>query len=199
MRLLKQELFYLLIFLAPSLGAAAADLDYRTEHNEIKSFITFGLENSQFDVNNAKITGFGGKLDFTHFMKNNLSFQVFISSAINQQNSVSSSFTGLGGYVFYSVLGACCQTKKFTTVSGTPVISETRPEENILNVGIGIDQYMLYGTSSVYPASGLGYAAQYLFGLFGRRFKAEARMSNLSLGSTQIKGLSLGVGIVLPL
>ncbi len=199
MRLLKQKLLYFLILLAPSLGAAAADLDYRTEQFEVKSFITFGLENSQFDVNNAQITGFGGKLDFSHYINNKLNFQVFISSAINQQNSVSSSFTGLGGYVFYSVLGACCQTKKFTTVSGTPVISESRPEENILNVGIGIDQYMLYGTSSVYPASGLGYAANYLFGLFGQRFKAEVRMSNLSLGSTQIKGMSLGIGIVLPL
>lgn len=199
MRLLKQKLFYILICLAPAFASAASDLDYRTEQSEVKSFISFGLENSQFDVNNAKITGFGGKLDFSHYINEKVNFQIFISSAINQQNSVSSSFTGLGGYVYYSVLGACCQTKKFTSVAGTPVITESRPQENILNIGIGIDQYMLYGTSSVYPASGLGYSVNYLFDLFGFRFKAEARMNNLSIGATQVKGMSFGAGIILPL
>ena len=198
MRLLSPIFLSGIIFLL-SLTSTAADLDFQTQQTDIRSFIALGLDNSTFDVNGAQIKGFGGKIDFSHYLSDKVNLQVFISSAINQQNSVASSFTGFGGYLFYSVLGSCCKSKKLTSVSGAPVISENRPQENTLNVGAGIDQYMLYGTSSVYPASGLGFSGNYIFNALNLRWKIEGRFSNLSIGSTIVKGTSFGFGVVIPM
>lgn len=183
----------LLQFLAFSAGA----VDLRTDQSRTKSFLTASGEFSQFTLEEGSIAGSGLKVDFTNAFTDKLALEIFLSSGLN--TSGGASFTGLGGYTYYNLLGECCATVRTVLVDGRPTVTETSIRGQNLQVGLGLDQYFLNGSKSVYSASGLGFAAVYQFALFKYNFKAEARHSMMNAGQNKIQGNFVSFGVVFAL
>jgi hypothetical protein len=199
MRLLNLRFLCLIVIGITSVRVSARELNYRVESIVTKNYLGFGYENSIFKLKKGDIKGSGAQVDFQHALNLDFTFQVFISTALNSQNSVSSSFTGLGSYFYYSVYGQCCETKNNATVEGVSLISESRLMPANLLVGIGVNQYTFNGTSSTYPASGLGFSIKYQFNYWKYRWFIDGKQTSMSIGSSAVSGTSFLFGILLPI
>lgn len=188
-----------LLLLAPFIlmSSAAQAMDLRMDISETKSFLTASGEFSQFTLEEGSIMGTGFKADFINSFADKLAMSVYLSSGLNPLGG--SSFTGLGGYTYYNLLGECCATVRTVSIDGKPTVTETTVRGQNLQIGIGLDQFFLNGSKSVYSASGLGLSMIYQFALFKYNFKAEARHSQLNAGTSKIQGNFVSLGIVFAL
>lgn len=194
---MKQLSFLLLLLFAFRAGAEGLSLETSTE--EKTSFLAFSLDYGRFTLPEGSIVGYGGQLDFTHFFSSSISVDAYFSSALGNDGGISSTFTGFGGYINYLVLGQCCSARHTVSVAGFPTVTETEKLGNLLQLGVGVDQYFLNGTQSVYPASGLGIQASYDFNLIGKRLRVAGRDSFMTANKVKVQGLFFSVGLVFPL
>jgi len=164
-----------------------------------KSFLGISGEFAQFKLDGAAISGSGLKVDFSHAIQDKYSLDIYLSSAVNSAGNVQVSFTGLGGYAFYNIFGNCCQENRVIYIDGKPLVTENVEKESSLQVGIGLDQYFLNGTKTVYSTSGLGIAANYQFKMFQHNFKIEVRHSQMATGQNKITGDFFSLGMIFSL
>lgn len=183
--------------LAVLFSSSVQAMDLHVQQERSKSFLTASAEFSQFVLEEGSIGGSGLKVDFLNAFSDNVSLEIYLASAINTTGG--SSFTGLGGYTFYNVYGDCCLTNRRVILDGKPMVTETTLKGANFQVGVGLDQFFLNGSKSVYSASGLGLAAIYQFPLFKYNFKAEARHSRMTAGENKIQGTFFSFGIVFAL
>lgn len=174
----------------------ASALEIKTETSTSSNYLSASGEFAQFTLPEGYIRGDGLRVDFMHYFSNKMSFDAFLGSAVNSQSSVSSSFTGLGGYFYYTAFGNCCAMKKTISSGGAPILIETQAKKNSVSVGVGLDQFFLNGTAAVYSVSGLGVGAKYQFNLFNYNFETAARYSMMSASGVSIKGLFVSAGVV---
>jgi hypothetical protein len=193
---MKRLSFLTFSFLFLTVKSHALDLDLTSEVKERRSTLAASYENASFSLPDGDIKGSGIKIDFSHAFKKDYAMEVYLSSAINGQQS---SFTGLGGYLYYTLLGNCCEVNKTVTVGGQPVLTERELNTNSLRIGFGVDQFLLNGSKAVYSASGIGFGASYQFALFNYQFKASIRSSTMSVNTSRVQGLFYGLGMVFPL
>lgn len=186
----------LLVFLFP-LGAHALDL--RSQLNSQSNLLTAAGEMSTFTLDEGKIEGQGAKIDFYHSTSSKVGVELFVSSALSGGQSVSSSFTGLGGYALYNVLTECCAQTRTAMLNGVPVVTDAQPANHLFQVGLGLNQYFLNGSRGVYSLSGPGFAANYLFRVYGWQLKSSIRTAQLVSNQTKVQGVSLSIGLVFPL
>ncbi len=176
--------------------AGAQGLSLQTTNDDRKSLLVVSGEYISFTLPTGRLSGFGAKLNFNHFFTEDIAVDTYFSTAFGSDNGVQSSFTGLGGYLTYAVLGRCCSSSKTVTVGGFPTITETTELENLLQVGFGFDQFFLNGSQNVYPSSGLGVSASYDFGMFSKRFRVSAKTSMMTANKLKNTGVFLGVGML---
>lgn len=189
---------WLSLFVSGSfLCSGAWGMDLRLEQAQTKSFLTASGEVSRFTLEEGSLSGSGLKVDLINSVSDKVSLQVYLASALNTAGGAS--FTGLGGYVFYNILGECCLSVRTVFVDGRPMVTETSTRGHNLQVGVGLDQFFLNGSKSVYSASGLGLSALYQFTLFKYNFKAEVRQSQMTAGQNKIQGTFMGLGMVFSL
>lgn len=181
------------------ISSTASAMDMRLDETQNRSFLSASGEYSQFNLDEGagKIAGSGLKIDFTHAFSEKTSLEMYLASALN--TSGGSSFTGLGGYMFYNIFGNCCVSQRVVYIDGKPLISESSRKGQSLQVGAGLDQFFLNGSKSVYSSSGVGVAAVYQFALFNYNFKAEARQSQMTAGKTKIQGSFFSLGLTFAL
>jgi hypothetical protein len=179
------------------IAASTFAMDMRTELSQTKSFLTASGEMAQFTLEEGQISGSGLKVDFTNSFSDKVALEVYLASALN--TSGGASFTGIGGYTYYNVLGECCATVRTVAVDGKPMITETSLRGQNLQLGLGLDQFFLNGSKSVYSASGLGLSVIYQFPLFNYSFKTEARHSQMTAGQNKIQGTFFSFGVVFAL
>ncbi|MBS1970342.1 MAG: hypothetical protein JSU04_08535 [Bdellovibrionales bacterium] len=191
MKLLSALLFSQLVCVS------ALAMDMRTDLSKTKSFLTASGEAAQFTLDEGQIAGSGLKVDFTNSFSDKIALEVYLASAINTAGGAS--FTGIGGYTYYNVLGECCATVRTVAVDGKPMVTETSLRGQNLQIGLGLDQYFLNGSKSVYSASGLGLSVVYQFPLFNYNFKTEARHSQMTAGQNKIQGNFFSFGVVFAL
>ncbi len=163
------------------------------------SFLIGSGQFSRFTTDEGSIQGTGLKASYFHIFKKQIALDVFFSTALSGSKNVSNSFTGLGAYVFYNLLGNCCNTTEKTYIDGRLHITDSVTANNSLFVGLGVDQYYLNGAKTVYSASGIGLGIKYQFSLFSFRWEASGQYSLLNSGSTKLSGLSVAGGIIFPL
>jgi hypothetical protein len=175
-------------------------LDIKTETTTATNYLSAGAEYSQFAFPTGTIHGSGIRAGFSHYFSEKFDIDVFLASALGAQGSVgSSSFTGIGGYVYYTVSGNCCAMRKTISSMGVPILRETRKKQNSFKIGAGLDQFFLNGTAAVYSISGLGAGAKYQFGLFNYNFEAAARYSVMSANGVGINGIFISIGMIFDL
>lgn len=179
------------------LCSSAKAMDLHLEQDRAKSFLTASAEFSQFTLEEGSIGGSGLKVDFNNAFTDKISMEIYLASAINTTGG--SSFTGLGGYTYYNVYGDCCLSTRRVILDGKPMVTETTNKGTNLQVGVGLDQFFLNGSKSVYSASGLGISAIYQFALFKYNFKAEGRHSQMTAGENKIQGTFFSFGLVFAL
>ena len=172
-------------------------MDMRTDVSKTKSFLTASGEVAQFTLDEGSISGSGLKVDFNNSFSDKVSLQLYLASALNTAGGAS--FTGLGGYTYYNVLGECCATIRTVSIDGKPILTETSVRAQNLQVGLGLDQFFLNGSKSVYSASGLGVSVIYQFSLSKYNFKTEARHSQMTAGQNKIQGNFFSFGMVFAL
>jgi len=187
----------LTLFALLQASSVAQAMDMRTELSQTKSFLTASGEAAQFTLEEGSLSGSGLKVDFTNSFSEKVALEVYLSSAINTAGG--SSFTGLGGYTFYNIWGECCATVRTVSIDGKPMLTETSVRGQNLQVGLGLDQFFLNGSKSVYSASGLGLSVIYQFALYKYNFKAEARHSQMNAGTNKIQGNFVSFGVVFAL
>ncbi len=194
MRLLKVVFSIILI------ASSAQALDLKSEVTEQRSVISASGEISQFNLKEGDITGSGIKIDFAHNFSQEMKVELYLSTALSaQSSSLQSSFTGLGSYIYYSLLGSCCNLRKNYSVYGTTVMSETVESKNNLEVGVGLDQFFLNGSKAVYSSSGFGAGANYRFHLYDFNLKLSGRYTMLTANNNSASAIFIGLGIVFPL
>lgn len=179
--------------------AGAEGLSLGSSYDEKNSLLVFSGEYNSFVLPTGSLTGFGPKLNFNHFFSEKMAIDTYFSTAFGSDAGVQSSFTGMGAYLTYAVLGTCCSSSKTVTVGGFPTITERTELGNLLQVGVGVDQAFLNGSQNVYPSSGLGVSASYDFGLFSYRFRAALRTSMMTANKMKNQGLFLGFGLIFAL
>lgn len=173
--------------------------EFRTKfENKQNSIAVLGITSS-FQTDEGTITGSGIGVDFAHAFNDNLTMDVSISTALSQGEGVSSSFTGVTGFVYYNFLSACCDKYKTVSVSNVPVFTETVLSPYLLQVGAGINQYFLNGSRGVYSSSGLGVGANFFFRAWNYQVKLSGRVSQMTTNEMQVQGMYLGAGLVFPL
>lgn len=195
MKLLKE----LTLFASLSLSLCAHAYDVRTVVNENKSSLAVSGEMSQFTLDEGSISGTGVKVDFSHGFTKDIALELYLSTAIGGGSSVSASFTGLGGYALYNLLGTCCQENRTISVDGTTVVKETMAQKHLLQVGIGLDQILLNGSKGVYSTSGLGIGGNYQFNVWDFKVKISARMAQMTANKEKVQATFFGAGLVFPL
>lgn len=194
MKLLKA---LVLILICSRAGAQGLSLQSSTE--ERRSLLVISGEYNSFTLPTGSLTGFGAKLNFNHFFTDSVAVDTYFSTAFGSDGGVQSSFTGMGAYLTYAVLGSCCSANKTVTVSGFPTITEKTELSNLLQVGIGVDQFFMNGSQNVYPSSGVGLSLSYDFGMLDRHFRVSTRASMMTASRMKNQGLFLGLGILFPL
>lgn len=194
---MKRPRFFLNLLLLSGLSSTAVAMDLHLEQERSKSFLTASAEFSQFTLEEGSIGGSGLKVDFNNSFTDKISLEIYLASAINTTGG--SSFTGLGGYTYYNLYGDCCLSRRRVLLDGRPMMTETTNKGSNLQVGVGLDQFFLNGSKSVYSASGLGLSAIYQFALFKYNFKAEGRHSQMTAGENKIQGTFFSFGLVFAL
>lgn len=185
----------LILFCSLVAHAQSVGVDWQQKTN----YLSASYEHSQLTLPNGSISGEGVRADFDHYFKYGISFDFNLSMALNDQNLVSTSFTGLGAYFYYSIFGNFGDQKKTVLLDNAPVLSERTRGHNSFEAGLGLDQLFLNGTTSVYSVSGLGLGAKYRFVLFKQDFEAAGRYSVMSSGSNSITGMFISLGMSFPL
>lgn len=175
-------------------------LDLKSEVKESKSQISPSLEISQFSISEGTLTGTGGKIDFSHNFTKGMNVELYFSTALTAKgSSLQSSFTGLGGYIFYSLWGDCCDLRKTHSIDGVSIITETVESKNSLEIGVGLDQFFLNGSKAVYSSSGFGVGMNYRFRLFDYNLKFSTKYSMLTANNVAASGIFFGLGMIFPL
>ena len=191
--------FFLCIFFFQISGFAENNFSLRKEEVIKNSFIIGSGQFSRFSTDEGSIQGSGVKASYFHVFNKQIALDIFFSTALSGSKNVSNSFTGLGAYVYYNLLGDCCDTNQKTFVDERQQILDFTQANNTLFLGAGVDQYYLNGAKTIYSASGLGLAVKYQFSLFNWRWETTGQYSLLNSGSTKLNGLMLSAGIVFPL
>ncbi len=173
--------------------------EFRTKFENQKNNIAVLGITSSFQTDEGTITGSGIGVDFAHGFNDNLTMDVSISTALSQGKGVSSSFTGVSGFVYYNFLSACCDKYKTVSVANAPVFTETVLSPYLLQVGAGINQYFLNGSRGVYSSSGLGVGANFFFRAWDYQIKLSGRVSQMTTNEMQVQGVYMGAGLVFPL
>lgn len=190
------KILFIILFAPLWVNAQATTIE--TSIKESKNQIGIAYENSSFTAETGNLVGTGFRVSFFTKIYEELSAEVFLSAALNKEASVQNSFTGLGGYVLYSLLGSQSASTKTTLINHASVISETRPSRHNVLVGAGLNQYFLNGTKGVYSASGLGLEIVYRFEVWGINLKVAGRYGMLSAASTDVKVTGYDFGVVIP-
>jgi|GEM_PF-2648149 len=191
---------FILILLSFQIGfmsSQAKAWDLRTSQEQDENSLAISGEMSQFALSGGSISGEGVRLDFNHSFQQNFSAEVFLSTALN--TTAASSFTGFGGYALYNLFGTGLAKQQATSLDGVPLIRESEEQASIVQVGLGLNQYLLNGSKGVYSSSGVGVVGNYIFKAFKYNLKASAKYSALVSDNTAVQGLFLSLGIVFPL
>lgn len=188
----KLVFFFLLL-----LSSLAQAWDVKTSLSEQRNSLSISGEMSQFTTDGGSISGQGLRLDLAHAFQKSWSAEIFLSTAMGAAGA--SSFTGYGGYAFYDLYSTGKSRNQETSIDGIPLIRESQDQEQLLQLGAGINQYLLNGSRGVYSSSGPGAAANYLFRLFKYNFKTSVRYSSLVSNNTSVQAISFSLGMVFPL
>lgn len=192
------SLFPLFIILVFGLNLQAADLNMKMEKFIQKNSMSAAFEMATFTFESESVGGSGVKLDYGHHFDSPLELNLSLFTAINGSET-QVSFSGLGGSLYYDVFGICCSTVTTTYLGSEKAIVETSKPSNSLQVGIGVDQFYLNGSKSVYSSSGFNVGAAYKFTFFDYNLKAAARYSMLGSEKQKIQAYFLSLGIVFSL
>jgi hypothetical protein len=122
-----------------------------------------------------------------------------LATALNGETTVQSTFTGFSGYGFYSLFSDCCGKQRTTSLNGYTLLNEADNQPQVLQVGLGLEQFFLNGSRGVYSFSGPGVAANYQVTLWSVCFKASARYTEMETQQTKVKATLFGLGIMFPL
>lgn len=193
--MLVRNIFFFLIFLF--LACEASAWDVRTTMTEQDNILGVSGEMSSFSLAGGNINGQGLRLDFSHSFQKSWAAEVFLSTALT--TSGASSFTGYGGYAFYDLYSSGRNRNQQTAIDGIPLIQDSQEQTQLVQIGAGVNQYLLNGSRGVYSSSGLGVAANYIFRMFKYNFKASARYSSLTSNNVAVQAMSFSLGVVFPL
>lgn len=177
----------------------AAEYSLSQASDSKKSFLTASYENSSFKLTDGEIKGAGVKIDFAYFFAQKINLEMALSTALNAQSTGQASFTGIEGYLYYTVWGESYDTLRTVSLNQQTVFVDRNQKINSLQIGAGVDQYLLNGSKSVYSASGLGAGVVYRFNLFNYNFKAGVRSSTMTAGAQKMQGLFYSLGLVFTL
>lgn len=180
------------------LSSTAFGLDLQFHQVERKNSLAVTGEMGQFKLEGGSFSGSGLRADFSHSFNRKLDLELFLSSALSTGggDSVSSSFTGYGGSIYYNLFSECCEFKKTLSLNDIPVLQESQMSRSRFQIGMGLNQYLLNGSEGVYSSSGLSVGVNYLFPVWGFDLKASVRHLEMVSGSNKIKGLFAGFGFV---
>lgn len=173
--------------------------DLRSEISEQKNRLGVLFETSSFKLTEGEIKGAGGRIEFSHAFNSKLSMDLGLATALNNENSVQSTFTGFSGYGFYSLFTDCCGKQRNMTLNGHSILTESDNQPQVFQVGIGLEQFFLNGSRGVYSFSGPGIAANYQITLWSVCFKASARYTEMETQQTKVKATLFGLGVMFPL
>lgn len=200
MNLFKKHLSLGALFVVFSVGLniQAAELNMKTEKTVQKNSLSAAVEMATFTFEGESVGGSGIKVDYGHHFESPLEMNLSLFTAINgSSNQVS--FSGLGGSLYYDVFGTCCSSTTTTYLGSEKVIVEKTKPTNSLQVGLGLDQFYLNGSKSVYSSSGFNVGAAYKFTMFDYNLKAAARYSMMGTDKQKIQAYFFSLGIVFPL
>lgn len=189
---------FILFFLMLPSFCLAEGMDVVQIKSDKTSYLSAAFEYSSFKISDGNIKGNGIKIGYFYSFAEDLGLDIYLSTGFGGQSTAQASFTGTGGYIYYTLFGNCCLSDRAITVAGVGVLKETRKPIDTFSIGLGADQYLLNGSRSVYSASGLGVGLSYEFDLLSYRAKAGVRYSSMTSNQINIQAMFYSLGIVFP-
>lgn len=193
------RLHSLIVTLLTLVSATCFGYDLKSQVESQSNLLGISGEMSSFQLDEGRIVGTGIRLDFAHSFSPKWGIDLFLSTALGNEQGVSASFTGFGGYAFYNLFSECCDQNRALLVDGVPVVSESQELKHLFQIGLGINQFLLNGSKGVYSSSGLGFGVNYYFRVMRFHLKASARQAQMISNENKVQGTFLGLGIVFPL
>lgn len=189
--------FFIAIYILV-LSSHASAWELFNSSTNLRNSITISGDLSQFSLPGGSIQGTGVKVDYARDISDKSAVELFLSTALSSGQSVSTSFTGISAHYFYRLTGNCCDQRQTVAVNSSPVVVDVVKKRQSLQLGLGVNQYFLNGSRTVYSASGLGVAANYNFRFKDVNLKAQVRYAQLVASSVNINGLFLSLGVNFP-
>jgi hypothetical protein len=197
--IIKHLKLYVFSTFALSLSLAKAEgLNLSVDQNRRNNNLSLSIERADFKIETESVNGTGLKLDYAHHFEYPFELNTSFFTALNGAQS-NVSFSGLGAGIYYDVFGNCCSSVKTAYLGRNKLYSEATYRSNFFQLGLGVDQFYLNGSKSVYSSSGIYLGSQYSFNLFNYNLKVGARYSQLGSNKLKIEASFFSLGITFPL
>ncbi|MGE5087292.1 MAG: hypothetical protein ACM3MG_13385 [Bacillota bacterium] len=189
----KSILMVLAFFLSMTARADEFQVTEKMERSRLSLLSQFG----SMTLGGQSLTTQGIQIQYGYSVFEKLQLEGFIATALSLGNSegLSSTFTGLGLYAFYPLLGRNIQTHKQLLLNSKSIYSEVSSSSILLLVGAGLDNYMLNGSKGIYSSTGAGVEASCLFPIWGYTGRANLKYTNLEAGGKAVEMMFADLGL----
>lgn len=190
---MKDLLGILIIGFLASTGEA--NQEYRFEETTEQVHFYADGEASRISSSLASLTGFGigGRIVYGLSHRQAINFSI---SAVYDLNSLSSIYFTIVGSYEIAIRGGYID-KVYKTVNNNRVISYERVDRGkVTSIGVGLEQMLFNGQSTVYSGTGACARLSQEFNLFSTPLSASLRYSALKAKNSNLTvlGFSLGLG-----
>jgi len=162
------SIFFLLLpgLFLPNVASSQKELesDFRQVVETKHIRLLTSLETAFFKGSSSNLIGGGIRIGVNYGLTDIYALQVALSQTFELSGSgISVLYVGFSAYFNYAISGSFNQSSHQILVDGNLVVEENTQAENLFCVGLGVEEFLLNGSTSVYPATGLAASISYEF------------------------------------
>ena len=184
----KLRLIFIMMSLSFVANLHASENQLQYEKKEVPNSLSIGLEYSSLSAT-TRLSGFGIQLNWQRNLSNSFALDFGLMQVFNFSDGFNYLYTGIGVFTKYAVLGEFSNQSAALYHAGHSLVTEYPEKGDILAIGVGPEQLILNGTSSIFPVTGLSFLLQYQTRFFDLPLSSTLRYSTMSGNNLQITGI----------
>jgi len=160
----------------------------------------FGLNTELIRLQGGTVSlnGIGVQFAFEYAMSPKWGVLTTLSQAMQLTGGLSYFYTGIGAFAKYSVTGSGFETRKLEVLRyGRSIVKQAPQSLQGLSVGAGVEQLIVNGTFTVYPAPGISGLVSYSFPMWNTTTQATLRGGLFSKSDSTFLTFFAGFGFLL--
>ena len=195
----KTKLLSLIFLAALHVRGWSQDLqssDFSVEDSPKRIDLLLGVEGSLFSTSISSLNGIGLNLGLQYHLNTRWS----LGASANQAFDVSgfgALFSGFNTHALYHFKDIDLNEKRRVLQEQRPIIIERKLSDSYFSIGAGVEQLILNGTTSVYPAPGFSLLVTYNSRLFGANTVSGFRYGTYQVNSQSATAMFITLSYVL--